>query len=256
MQDTTDILAIESEAIQGIMAVVFMLIAALGGLLKKKAKSREGDGKTIIIPPRDADESAPAGPRPAPPLARPAQAPRPQRMAQPLAVRPTPITQQQGRQPLARPAPVARQQPPQARPTPIRQPAQPRGRIGEPARPGPVPQRSDRIARPTPAQQPRPVRRPAVQPERQAHRVHAAEHAEAVAAHAEHVASSLKEQRMGKLGELELGEHFYGDQPVPTRPRHPLLARLNPQNMRDAILLSEIIQPPLALRNEQSSGWF
>ncbi len=255
MQNTADILAIDSDAIQGIMAVIFMLVAALGGLLRKKAKSSEGDGKTTMIPPPDADKSVPAGLRPAPPVARPAQAPKPQRAAQPPAVRPTPITPQ-GRQPLARPTPVARQQPPQARPTPIRQPAQPRRRIGEPARPGPVPQRSDRIARPTPAQQPRPVRRPAVQPERQAHRVRAAEHAEAVADHAEHVASSLKEQRMRKLGDLELGEHFHGDQPVPTRPRHPLLARLNPQNMRDAILLSEIIQPPLALRNEQGSGLF
>ena len=61
---------------------------------------------------------------------------------------------------------------------------------------------------------------------------------------------------MPKLGELELGDDFYGDQSVPTRPRHPVLARLNPRSMREAILLSEIIQPPLALRNEQSSGWF
>lgn len=84
----------------------------------------------------------------------------------------------------------------------------------------------------------------------------AAEHAEAVADHAEHVASRPKEQQMRKFGELELGEYFRGDQSVPTRPRHPLLARLNPQNMREAILLSEIIQPPLALRKELSSGWF
>jgi len=69
------------------------------------------------------------------------------------------------------------------------------------------------------------------------------------------VASRLKEQQMSKLGTLELGAHFYEDQAVPTRPRHPLLARLNPRNMREAILLSEIIQPPLALRDEQSSGW-
>lgn len=255
VQNSADILAIDSEAIQGIMAVIFMLVAALGGLLRKKAKSSEGDGKTTMIPPPDADKSAPAGPRPAPPVARPAQAPRPQRTAAPPAVRPTPIAQQ-GRQPLAHPAPAARQQPPQARPTPIRQPAQPRRRIGEPAHPGPVPQRSDRVARPRPAQQPQPVRRPTVQSERQTHRVRAAEHAEAVADHAEHVASRPKEQQMRKFGELELGEYFRGDQSVPTRPRHPLLARLNPQNMREAILLSEIIQPPLALRKELSSGWF
>ncbi len=79
----------------------------------------------------------------------------------------------------------------------------------------------------------------------------AAEHAEVVAEHAEHVASRLKEQQMRKLGTLELGAHFHEDQPVPTRPRHPLLARLNPQNMREAILLSEIIQPPLALRENE-----
>jgi len=255
MQNTADILAIDSEAIRGIVAVVFMLIAGLGGLLKKKAKSREGDGKTLIIPPPGADESGRAGTRRAPPSARPAQAPSPQRTAETPVVRPTPIASQ-GRQPLARQTPVARQRPPQARPTPIRQPAQPQRRIGEPARPGPVPQRSDRIARPRPTQQPRPVRQPTVQPERQGHRVRAAEHAEAVAEHAQHVASSLKEQQMRKLGTLELGEYFYEDQSLPTRPRHPLLARLNPQNMRDAILLSEIIQPPLALRHEQSSGWF
>ncbi len=251
MQNTTDILA-DIDAIQAIVAVIFMLIAGLGGLLKKKAKPREGDGKTLIIPPPDADKT---GSRPAPPSARPVQAPRPQRTAQPPVLRPTPIAQQ-GRQPQAHPTPVARQRPPQARPTPIRQSAQPQRRPGEPARPGPVPHRSDRVARPRPAQQPRPVRPPTVQSERQSHRVRAAEHAEAVGDHAEHVASSLKEQRMRKLGTLELGEHFHKDQPVPTRPRHPLLARLNPQNMRDAILLSEIIQPPLALRHEQSSGWF
>ncbi len=84
----------------------------------------------------------------------------------------------------------------------------------------------------------------------------AAEHAEVVGDHAEHVASSLKEQQMRKAGTLELGDHFHKDQPEPTRPRHPLLARLNPRNMREAILLSEIIQPPLALRNEQGSGLF
>ncbi|MCZ6655052.1 MAG: hypothetical protein O7D91_18750 [Planctomycetota bacterium] len=254
-QNTTDILAIDTDALQAIAAVIFMLLAGLGGLLKKKAKPREDGGKTIIIPPSGADKSAPAGPRPARPVARPAQAPRPQRTAAAPALRPTPIAPQ-GRQPLARPTPVARQRPPQARPTPIQQPAQPRRRMGEPARPGPAPQRSDRVARPGIAQQPRAVRRPAVQSERQTHRVRAAEHAEAVADHAEHVASSLREQQMGKLGELELGEHFYKDESLRTRPRHPLLARLNPQNMRDAILLSEIIQPPLALRNEQSSGWF
>ncbi len=252
MQNTTDILAIDSDALQAIAAVVFMLIAGLGGLLKKKAKPGEGVGKTIIIPPRDADKS---GPRTAPPSARPAQAPRPQRTTQPPAVRPTPIAQQ-GRQPLAHPTPVARQRPPQARPTPIRQPAQPQRRIGEPARPGPIPQRSDRVARPRPTQQPRVVRRPAVQSERQSHRVRAADHAEAVAERAEHVASSLREKQMRKAGALDLGDHFHKDQPVPTRPRHPLLARLNPRNMREAILLSEIIQPPLALRNEQGSGLF
>ncbi len=250
MQNTADILAIDSEALQAIVAVVIMLVAGLGGLLKKKAKPREGDGKTIILPPPDAGESTRTGPRPAPPSARPAQAPRPQRTAPPPAVRPTPIAPQ-GRQPLARPTPVARQRAPQARPTPIQQPAQPQRRIGEPARPGPVPQRPDRVARPRPAQQPRPVLRPTVQSERQAHRVRAAEHAEAVAEHAEHVASRLREQQMRKLGTLELGEHFHKDQPKPTRPRHPLLARLNPHSMREAILLSEIIQPPLALRENQ-----
>ena len=61
---------------------------------------------------------------------------------------------------------------------------------------------------------------------------------------------------MSKLGTLELGEYFHEDQSVAARPRHPLLARLNPQNMREAILLSEIIQPPLALRNEQGGGLF
>ena len=100
------------------------------------------------------------------------------------------------------------------------------------------------------------MRRPAAQSERQSHRVRAAEHAEAVGEHAEHVASRLKERQMRKLGTLDLGEHFHEDQSVPTRPRHPLLARLNPRNMREAILLSEIIQPPLALRNEQGSGSF
>lgn len=252
MQNTAGILAIDSEALRAIVAVVFMLIAGLGGLLKKRAKPREGDGKTLIIPPPDADKSAPAGPRPTVPSARPAQAPRPQRTASPPVVRPTPIAPQ-GRQPLARPTPVARQRPPQARPTPIRQPAQPQRRIGEPARPGPVPQRSDRVARPRPTQQPRPVRRPtpAVQSERQGHRVRAAEHAEGVADHAEHVASRLKEKQMRKAGTLDLGDYFYKDQPEPTRPRHPLLARLNPRSMREAILLSEIIQPPLALRENQ-----
>ncbi len=250
MQNTTDILAIDSEAIQAIMAVVFMLIAGLGGLLKKKSKS--GEGKTIILPPPDADKSAPAGSRVAPPSARPAQAPRTQRTVQPRVVRPTPIAEQ-GRQPQARPTPVARQRPPQARPTPIQQPAR---RISEPARPGPVPQQSDRVARPRPTQQPRPVRQPTVQPKRQGHRVRAATHAEAVGEHAEHVASSLKETQMRKAGALDLGAHFHEDQPEPTRPRHPLLARLNPQNMREAILLSEIIQPPLALRNDQGSGLF
>ena len=115
-QNTADILAIESEALQAIVAVVIMLVAGLGGLLKKKAKPREGDGKTIILPPPDAHKSTPAGPRTARPSARPAQAPRPQRTAQPLAVRPTPVVPQ-GRQPQARPTPVARQRPPQARPT-------------------------------------------------------------------------------------------------------------------------------------------
>ena len=125
MQNTANILAIESEALQAIVAVIFMLIAGLGGLLKKRAKPREGDGTTIIIPPPDADKSAPS---PAPQSARPAQAPRPQRMAQSPVVRPTPIVPQ-GRQPLARQAPVARQRPPQARPTPIQQPGQPQKRI-------------------------------------------------------------------------------------------------------------------------------
>ena len=242
MQNTTDILAIDSDALRAIVAVVIMLVAGLGGLLKKKAKPREGDGKTIIIPPPDADKSGQAGSRPAPPSARPAQAPRPQRTAQPPVVRPTPIAPQ-GRQPLARPTPVARQRPPQARPTPIQQPAQPQRRIIE-LQPG-------RVARPRPVQQPRPVRRPTVQSERQAHRVRAVEHAEVVADHAEHVASRLRGQQMRKLGELELGDHFHKDQSPPTRPRHPLLARLNPQSMREAILLSEIIQPPLALRENE-----
>ena len=53
MQNTTDILA-DYDSIQAIVAVVFMVIAALGGLLKKKMKPGEGDGKTIIIPPPDA----------------------------------------------------------------------------------------------------------------------------------------------------------------------------------------------------------
>ncbi len=251
VQNTTDILAIDGDAIQAIMAVVFMLIAGLSGLLKKKAKPGEDDGKTLIVPPHKADGSAPAAPRPARPAARPAQAPRPQRMATPPAVRPTPI-QQQGRQPQAhppqaRPTPVARHRQPQARPTPIQQPTQrqrrPSDRVppSEPARPGPVPQR--------------PTRRPAAQSERQTHRVLTAEHAKTVATHAEHIASSLKEKQMRKFGQLGMGEHFHEDQSVPAKPRHPLLARLNPQSMRDAILLSEIIQPPLALRNEQSNGW-
>ena len=202
MQNTADILAIDSDALQAIVAVVIMLVAGLGGLLKKKAKPREGDGKVISIPPPDADKSARAGPRPTVPSARLAQAPRPQRTAAPPEVRPTPIAPQ-GRQPLARPTPVARQRPPQARPTPIQQPAQARRRVGEP--------RSDRVARPRPAQQPRPARRPTptVQSERQAHRVRAAEHAEVVADHAEHVASRLREQQMRKAGTLELGDHFH-----------------------------------------------
>ena len=237
MRGMIDILAIGGDAIEAIVMVVVMVIAGLSGLLKKKAKPGESAGKTIIIPPPDSKESGEASARPAPPSARPVQAPRPQRTAASPVVRPTPIAPQ-ARQPQARPTPVARQRPPQARPTPILHPAQPRRPASQPA------------------PQQRPVRRPAqtAQSERQGHRVRASEHAEAVAEHAEHVASRLKEKQMRKAGKLELGEHAHEDQSVPARPRHPLLASLNPQNMREAILLSEIIQPPLALRNEQGSG--
>ncbi len=89
---------------------------------------------------------------------------------------------------------------------------------------------------------------------RQAHRVRAADHAKTVAAHAEHVASRLREEQLRQAGELAPGEHAHGEQPAPRRPMHPLLSLLNPQDMKQAIILSEIIQPPLALRENDRTA--
>ena len=247
MGDAFYILAVDfDDAIKAIVMVVFMLLMALGKLLKKKPP-RQDKGEVIIFPTQEPHEYE----QPQAPRARPSGP------ARSSGERPQPRPTARPQPPQVRPSPVGRQQPPQVRPTPIQrptaragEPTRPTAIPGEPARPGPVPRRPDRVARPRPTaqrvQQPQPtVKRP-----RQAHRVRAAEHAEQVAAHAEHVASQLRELQMQKAGDLELGEHFHEVQPEePRRVRHPLLGRLNSSDMKQAIVLSEIIQPPLALRD-------
>ncbi len=244
MGDAFYILAVDfDDAIRAIVLVVFMLLMALGKLLTKKPP-RQDKGKVVIFP----TQEPAAHEQPQAPQARPSGP------ARSSGERPQPRPTARPQPPQVRPTPVGRQQPPQVRPTPIQrptartgEPTRPTAIPGEPARPGPVPRRPDRVARPrTVAQPPQPtVRQP-----RQAHRVRAAEHAEQVATHAEHVASQLRELQMQKAGELELGEHFHEIQPEqPRRAPHPLLGRLNSSDMKQAIVLSEIIQPPLALRD-------
>lgn len=238
MGDFFYILAIDfDDAIKAIVMVVFMLLMGLGNLLKKKPPA-QSKGKVTILPSQQSGEPEQLQA----PQARPSGPVRPsvERTRPGLTARPQP--------PQVRPTPVGRQQPPQVRPTPIQRPA---ARTGEPARPGEVPRRPDRVARPRPVTQRVQPPQPTVKRPRQSHRVRAAEHAEQVATHAEHVASQLREQQMQKAGELEPGEHFHEVQREESRRvRYPLLGRLSSSDMKQAIVLSEIIQPPLALRDQ------
>ncbi len=224
MRDAFYILAVDfDDAIRAIVLVVFMLLMALGKLLTKKPP-RQDKGKMVIFPTQEpAAHEQPQAPQ----------------------ARPSGPARSSGERP--QPKPTARPQPPQVRPTPIQRPT---ARTGEPARPRPVPGRPDRVARPRPVTQALRRPQPTVERPRQTHRVRAAEHAEQVATHAEPVASQLRELQMQKAGELELGEHFHEVQPHrPRRVPHRLLGRLNSSDMKQAIVLSEIIQPPLALRD-------
>ncbi len=232
MGDVLNILAVDfDEAIRPIVMVVFMLLMGLGKLLKKKPPTQD-KGKTIVLPTQEPHEFE----QPQAPQARPSGRAR-SSGERPQPSRPT----ARPRIPQTRPTPVGRQRLPQVRPTPI---------SGEPARPGPVPRRPGRVARLMSVVQRMQEPQPTVKQPRQAHRVRAAEHAEQVARHAEHVASQLREQQMQKAGELEPGEHFHEVQREESRRvRYPLLGRLSSSDMKQAIVLSEIIQPPLALRD-------
>lgn len=236
MRDAFYILAVDfDDAIRAIVLVVFMLLMALGKLLTKKPP-RQDKGKVLIFP----TQEPAAHEQPQAPQARPSGP------ARSSGERPQPKPTARPQPPQVSPTPVGRQQLPQVRPTPIQPPA---AHTGEPARPGPVPRRPDRVARPRPVAQPLQPQ-PTVKRPRQAHRVRAAEHTEQLATHAEPVASQLRELQMQKFGELKLGEYFHEVQPKePQRVRHPLLGRLNSSDMKQAIVLSEIIQPPLALRD-------
>ncbi len=144
--------------------------------------------------------------------------------------------------------------PPRARARPQVPPeAAPRRPTATPqARPTLVQRQPLAQVRPPPVQQPVPPQRPqptSARP-RRARRVQVVEHAEQVVAQDEHVASRLKEIQMRKAGKLGLDQHAHGEQPPPRRPMRLLLSRLNPKDMKQAIVLSEIIQPPLALRED------
>ena len=254
MNMTTQILAMDIDAIKAIVMVVVMVLMGLGSVLKKKPpKADGGQGEGIIPPPTGSspDERAQA------PQARP-RAP-----GQSGVVRPQPISAARARPssrarqqlPQARPTPIARQQLPQARPTPMQQPAThqrvvaERRPTAEPALPGSAPRR------PQPPPESSPPRRPRSRrvTEREDHRVHAAEHAERLAARAEHSTSRLKEKQLRKAGKLGLDEHAHGEQQPLASHSNPLHRLLKATGMKQAIILSEIVQPPLALRESSQS---
>lgn len=254
MTAAPNILAVDLGGIEAIVMLVVALLMAAGNLLKKKPpKPGDGQGKGIVPPPTGSSPDE----RPQAPQARPGTP------GQSGAVRPQPMSGARARlssrarpqPPQARPTPIARQQLPQARPTPIQQPATHQRVVGErrhttePALPGSVPRR--------PQQPPesKPPRRPqsSLRAEREDHRVQAAGHAKRLAARAEHSTSRLKEKQMRKVGELGLDEHAHGEQ-QPLRSRaHPLHRLLKATGMKQAIILSEIVQPPLALRESSQS---
>ena len=74
-----------------------------------------------------------------------------------------------------------------------------------------------------------------------------------MAARAEHVAHQLEERRLLQKGLLQPGQHLH-DRPQRPRAAHPLSSKLNPKSLREVILLSEIVAPPVALRDEHMPG--
>jgi len=228
-----NILAIDLPGgIEAIVMLIMAVLVAAGNLLKKKSqKSGEGQDNGIILPPTGSSPDSPPQARPGAP-------------SQSGVVRPQPMSGAR-----ARPVSTARQQVPQARPTPIAKQQLPQ------ARPQPVTRQPDKITRPPPIQAPRPQRRPTprAEPERQSHRVRAAEHSERLAARAEHSTSRLKESRLRKAGKLGLDEHAHGEQQPLASHSNPLHRLLKATGMKQTIILSEIIQPPLALRESDQS---
>lgn len=252
-----NILAIDLPGgIEAIVMLVMAVLVAAGNLLKKK-KPKPGEelDKGVILPPTgpSTEERPPARP----------SAPR-----QPGAVRPQPMSGARARPastarqqlPQARPTPIARQQLPQARPTPIQQPATRQRVVGERRQPAePVVLPGSAPPRPQPPLESKPPQRPksGLRAEREDHRVRAADHAKRLATRAEHTTSRLKEKQMRKAGGLGglggLDEHAHGEQQPLRSQANPLRRLLKATGMKQAIILSEIVQPPLALRESSQS---
>ena len=220
MADYAFILAFGGDAIEAIVAVIVMLLFGLGHFLKKRS---EGDDKDIIIP---TAEQQPQHKSP-PPQAR---APSP---AQPPTAR---TAAQVFPRPQARPTqPTATPRSPQRQSTRLQPPLSPR-----PAAPATLQQTTPRRTQPRPTA--RPTKRERATP---------MEHAAQIAARAEHVAHRLQEQRLREKGLLKPGEHPQEEQTQRPSPSRQLIELLNHGSIKQAILLSEILQPPLAMRDKE-----
>lgn len=121
----------------------------------------------------------------------------------------------------------------------------------------PAPRSRPQVPRPVIKVQPRPKKRPApptaARPAKplKRERITPMQHAEQVSEHAEHAANKLREEVLIKSGKLEPGQHQHG----PAKPLHrPArvagIGVLKPKSMQQAVLLSEILRPPIALREQ------
>lgn len=226
--DRFDILADDfnvEDIIKTAAFLVMALLAGLGSMFKKKAQQ----GGKPVIPQSDDEETSPQPP--------------PARRATPSMGAPGSPNLGYGQPPPTPPRPRPLQ--------PIRPQMQPASRQPQtPIRPLRPPAASPPIMRPTPITQPQPPRR-----------VTLSQHAAQLAAHAEEIARRLAEAkripseqpltaRMSPTLE-RVGRPARAESPPPgPRKRHRLLSNLNPANLKQAVVLSEILSPPLATREQ------
>ncbi|MCB9867365.1 MAG: hypothetical protein H6816_12120 [Phycisphaerales bacterium] len=201
--------------IESIIWIAVLVLSGIGSMVKKYLDNRRGE--TI-----DAEIDDDHAPRP---IARPPHGPRPAAPQRPVPQRPAPP-----RQPLAqRPAPPQR-------PATPHQPVTPRAPIARPP-----------LARSTPPARPplQPRQSPyaAPQPPTVPQAVVAAQAAEAARRAADHRAMKATPPKPPAAPSV----------PVVTMPAGVGNIALTAQNLRQAIILSEIVAPPVALRTPENT---